>query len=159
MSKSQALQTQRGQQTSALQDYYKYINPYGVQAEALGHKGLSNSGLSQTNLSRGWANYQNRLGQANTAYQNSITQLDTNMLGYQADVSSQKMLNEADYYRALYEQALTRANRSSGGGGSSRSSSGKNGNGNGDVVDNDKKKLNFKPIVIGADPLNLKKQI
>lgn len=104
--KQQALQTKNAAQTTALQDYKKYINPYGVQAEALGYKGLSNSGLSQTNLSRGWANYQNASGQANSAYQNALSQANLDMAGYISDINAQKLTNNANYQQALYEYAL-----------------------------------------------------
>lgn len=51
----------------AYQDYQKFINPYGVQAENLFSSGLGNSGYSETSKLNAFNTYQNRYATAKTS--------------------------------------------------------------------------------------------
>ena len=63
----------------AKNDYFNYVNPYGVQAESMASGGLLNSGVSETAKLGGYNTYQNRLASANKALQDAITQYDMDM--------------------------------------------------------------------------------
>jgi hypothetical protein len=100
-------QTQKAQQTQleanrgATADYYNYINPYGITAEAMAYAGLKGSGLSQTNMARGYSDYQNRLGQAASAYANSEADILTQVLAAQAQANSNKLSAASQYQSNL----------------------------------------------------------
>ncbi len=97
-----AQQTQLEANRGATADYYNYINPYGIQAEAMANAGLRGSGLTQSNLARGYSDYQNRLGQAKTAYANSQADISTQLLGAQTQANADKISSLADYNSNLY---------------------------------------------------------
>jgi hypothetical protein len=97
-----ALQTQLESNRGATADYYNYINPYGIQAEAMANTGLKGSGLTQSNMARGYSDYQNRLGQAASAYANSQTDISTQLLSAQAQANADKLTTLADYNSNLY---------------------------------------------------------
>ncbi len=77
--KEKARQANDIESKKAKNDYFSYINPYGLQAESLANGGLLNSGVSETSKLGGYNTYQNRLASANKALQEAITQYDTDM--------------------------------------------------------------------------------
>ena len=74
-----ARENARTEQNKAKNDYFSYINPYGLQAESLASKGLLNSGVSETAKLGGFNTYQNRLANANKVMQDAITQYDNDI--------------------------------------------------------------------------------
>lgn len=98
---AQAKQTQLQANKGATSDYYANINPYGVQAEALGRSGLGGGGLSQSNMIRGYADYTNRLGQAKDAYENARADIDTTILSNKAQMEADKLSSKARYNSVL----------------------------------------------------------
>jgi len=93
---AQAKQTQLQSNKGATADYYANINPYGVQAEALGRSGLG-GGLSQSNMIRGYADYTNRLGVAKDAYENAEADIDTSVQSEKARTAAGKLTSKARY--------------------------------------------------------------
>lgn len=94
---AQAKQTQLQSNKGATSDYYANINPYGVQAEAMGRSGLGGSGLSQSNMIRGYADYTNRLGAAKDAYENAEADIDTSVQSEKARTAAGKLTSKARY--------------------------------------------------------------
>lgn len=74
-----AKENNRVEQNKAKNDYFSYINPYGLQAESLASQGLLNSGVSETAKLGGYNTYQNRLATANKVMQDAITQYDNDI--------------------------------------------------------------------------------
>lgn len=77
--KEAARQNRDTESKKAKNDYFSYINPYGLQAESFASGGLLNSGVSETAKLGGYNTYQNRLATANKALQDAITQYDNDM--------------------------------------------------------------------------------
>ena len=77
--KETAKQNRDTEAKRAKNDYFSYVNPYGVQAESMASGGLLNSGVSETAKLGGYNTYQNRLASANKALQDAITQYDMDM--------------------------------------------------------------------------------
>lgn len=99
----QANKAQAAENRGAALDWRSYANPYGVVAESIAARGLKNSGLSQSALSRGYGAYQDRLGKAATARAEAQGQIDLQLAAQQAQVDAAKMQAQADYSRQLYE--------------------------------------------------------
>jgi hypothetical protein len=115
-----AKQTQLGEDKNARVDYYNLLNPYGVEADVMARSGLKNSGLSQSNLVRGYSDYQNRLGAAASAYANTQADVNASMLGYQSQLNAEKIGARSDYYNQLadeYDSYKKKGSIGSGGGG------------------------------------------
>jgi len=74
-----AKENARVEQNKAKNDYFSYINPYGLQAESLASQGLLNSGVSETAKLGGYNTYQNRLASANKTMQDAIRQYDNDI--------------------------------------------------------------------------------
>lgn len=74
-----ARQNKETEEKKAKNDYFSYINPYGVQAESFASNGLLNSGVSETAKLGGYNTYQNRLASANKAMQDAFVQYDNDM--------------------------------------------------------------------------------
>jgi hypothetical protein len=107
---SQAKQTQADTNRTAAADYYNFINPYGAQTEALAYKGLKNSGISQSNITRGYSDYQNILGQAAKTYANAQDDINASILGYDSQADADKLSVRASYMSNLasdYAQSKT----------------------------------------------------
>lgn len=100
---AQAAKAQATENRGAALDWRSYANPYGNMAESLASRGLKNSGLSQSALSRGYGAYQDRLGRAATARAEAQGQIDLQLAGQQAQINAAKMQAQADYGRQLYE--------------------------------------------------------
>ncbi len=94
---AQAKQTQLQSNKGAASDYYANINPYGVQAEALGRSGLNSGGLSQSNMIRGYADYTNRTGVAKDAYENARADIDASLKSEKARTAAGKLESRARY--------------------------------------------------------------
>lgn len=94
---AQAKQTQLQANKGAAADYYANINPYGAQAEAMSRSGLNNSGLSQSNMIRGYADYTNRLGKSKDAYENAEADIDTSLQSEKARTAAGKLESKARY--------------------------------------------------------------
>ena len=77
--KAEARKNMEAESQRARNDYFAYINPYGVQAESLASQGLLNSGVSETAKLGGYNTYQNRLSSANKVMQDAFTQYDNDM--------------------------------------------------------------------------------
>ena len=75
--KTKAQQAYKTESNKASNAYSSYINPYGVNAESMASRGLTNSGVSETSKLGAFNTYQNRLATANQTLQNAITQYDT----------------------------------------------------------------------------------
>ena len=93
----------------AKNDYFNYINPYGVQAESMASQGLLNSGVSETSKLGAYHSYQNRLDSANRVMQEAFTQYDNDMNQARLNNDVQKAQNaleklkmQLDYSRDYY---------------------------------------------------------
>lgn len=60
-------------------DYQKFINPYGANAEYLANNGLQNSGYAETTKLGAYNVWQNRNSQAKVSYDKAIQMYDTEM--------------------------------------------------------------------------------
>ncbi len=77
--KDVARQNMEIESNKAKNDYFSYINPYGVQAESMASQGLLNSGVSETAKLGGYNTYQNRLATANKVMQDAFVQYDNEL--------------------------------------------------------------------------------
>lgn len=97
---SQKLQTQR----DSYKAYADYINPYGIQREANASYGIGNSGLTQSNNTRAYSAYQNRLATAQSDYVNSIGDINSTLLTNSADLLSEEYQLQAEYLQDMMEK-------------------------------------------------------
>ena len=77
--KETARQNMETESKKAKNDYFSYVNPYGLQAESFASKGLLNSGVSETAKLGGYNTYQNRLASANKVMQDAFVQYDNDI--------------------------------------------------------------------------------
>jgi hypothetical protein len=125
-----AKETQLTANRSAASNYYNFINPYGIQADAMAKSGLKNSGLNQTSKVNAYSSFQNRLGAAAKTYAGTQADIDAELRGVQYQANADKMTARANYYNTLGDEydGYVSSNKSSGSK-SSNSSSDDNGGG------------------------------
>ena len=109
-----ARQNKETEEKKARNDYFNYINPYGVQAESFASNGLLNSGVSETAKLGGYNTYQNRLASANKVMQDAFVQYDNDMNEARLNNDVQKAQNalaklqmQLEYSENFYNQKST----------------------------------------------------
>jgi len=63
--------------TAAYTDYQKQVNPYGVQAEAMADRGLTESGYSESLRDSMYKDYQSRVAAAREGYEQALREYET----------------------------------------------------------------------------------
>lgn len=104
---SAGLETAKSVQEETNRDAYKayanYINPYGVQREAQNIYGLNSSGIAQSNNARAYSAYQNRLSQAQSDYSSAQSDIYTTLMSNSANLLSEEYGLQAEYLQNLME--------------------------------------------------------
>lgn len=104
--KEKAAKDYTKEQKGAYQDYMRQSNAYGSNMQAMGQKGLSGSGWSETIQSGFYNTYQNRYAQARESYNEIVQNFNNNMTEAQLQNSSALLQIYAQAQQQQMELAL-----------------------------------------------------
>lgn len=111
--KEKAREVKETEEKKAKNDYFSYINPYGVQAESFASQGLLNTGVSETAKLGGYNTYQNRVATANKVMQEAFVQYDNELEQARLNNDVQKAQNALNKLQMQLEYSENYYNRRS----------------------------------------------